>query len=261
MTYEVVARNFSEASENRIHSDEIAKKYGFKGALVPGVAVYGHLTYPLVASLGETWLGGSVGTVRLMKPAYHGDKLLVALASEGTHHTVTCHNADGELLAELKSELPDELPDELPEPHDLASFGTAYKHPERVVISWENVVPGQPFAPWEVTVTEEINAKYTDEVADVLPLYQQGYAHPHFLQSIANTALTNEYTMPTWMHVGTETRHRAAVRVGDTLTVKSATLERWERKGHEFIKAYVSLWRGDELTTDMLHTAIFKVAD
>ena len=31
-TYEVVARNFSEAHENKIHSDEIARKYGFKGA-------------------------------------------------------------------------------------------------------------------------------------------------------------------------------------------------------------------------------------
>ena len=42
--YQVIARNFSESSENRIHSDEIARKFGFRGALVPGVAVYGHLT-------------------------------------------------------------------------------------------------------------------------------------------------------------------------------------------------------------------------
>ena len=54
--YEVVARNFSESSENKIHSDEIAKKFGFKGALVPGVAVYGHLTLPLVDRFGENWL-------------------------------------------------------------------------------------------------------------------------------------------------------------------------------------------------------------
>ncbi len=256
MTYEVVARNFSEASENRIHSDEIAQKYGFKGALVPGVAVYGHLTYPLAAALGESWLACSVDNLRLIKPAYHGDTLLLALASEGAHHTVTCHNANGELLAQVTSEMPDELP----QPHDLATFGTDYKHPERVVIGWDNVIAGQPYAPWQVTVTPQINAKYTGEVADTLPLYENGLAHPHFLQSIANTALTNEYTMPTWMHVGTETRHRAAVRVGDELTVRSATLERWERKGHEFIKAYVSVWRGDELTTDMLHTAIYKVA-
>ena len=52
-TYEVVARNFSEANENKIHSDEIARKYGFKGALVPGVAVWGHLTHPLAERFGQ----------------------------------------------------------------------------------------------------------------------------------------------------------------------------------------------------------------
>ena len=76
--YEVTARNFSEASENRIHSDEIAKKFGFRGALVPGVAVYGHATYPLVEAFGEDWLGHSASAVRLLKPTYHGDALTVA---------------------------------------------------------------------------------------------------------------------------------------------------------------------------------------
>ena len=47
--YHVVARNFSTDSENRMHSDEMANRYGFQGALVPGVAIYGHLIKPLVA--------------------------------------------------------------------------------------------------------------------------------------------------------------------------------------------------------------------
>ena len=37
--YQVVARNFSTSSENRMHSDEMANRYGFQGALVPGVAI------------------------------------------------------------------------------------------------------------------------------------------------------------------------------------------------------------------------------
>ena len=66
--------------------------------------------------------------------------------------------------------------------------------------------------------------------------------------------------MPTWIHVGSETRHRLPVKVKDTLTVRSVPLERWQKKGHEFIRLYVSYWRGDELTTDILHTAIYKIA-
>ena len=39
--HNAVARNFAEASENKIHSDDIAKRFGFTGALVPGVTVFG----------------------------------------------------------------------------------------------------------------------------------------------------------------------------------------------------------------------------
>lgn len=37
---EIVAFNTAHASENRIHDDATAKRYGFAGGLVPGVDVY-----------------------------------------------------------------------------------------------------------------------------------------------------------------------------------------------------------------------------
>ena len=41
-TYTSIARNFSEESENRMHSDTEAQQYGFSRALVPGVGVWPH---------------------------------------------------------------------------------------------------------------------------------------------------------------------------------------------------------------------------
>ena len=114
--YEVTARNFSESSENKIHSDEIAKKYGFKGALVPGVAVYGHLVYPLVDQLGDGWLARSHDSLRLHKPAYHNDQLRLTTTIDGEARTVSCHNAEGTLLATLTS---DHTP--LPEPDEFVA--------------------------------------------------------------------------------------------------------------------------------------------
>ena len=55
-TYQVHAYNPSHESENRIHSDSVAKQFGFKGALVPGVSVFSYMTQPLVARFGEAWL-------------------------------------------------------------------------------------------------------------------------------------------------------------------------------------------------------------
>ena len=73
--YQVVARNFSTSSENRMHSDEMASRYGFRGALVPGVAIYGHLVKPFVDRFGASWLGDSCLEVKLIKPSDHGDQL------------------------------------------------------------------------------------------------------------------------------------------------------------------------------------------
>ena len=254
--YEVTARNFSEASENRIHSDEIAKKFGFRGALVPGVAVYGHLTHLLVKAFGKDWLAHSVDNLRLRKPAYHGEQIYFALASEGALHTVTCHDHEGELLAELTSEMPDQLPD----PEHPSILEGDYKHPERIEITWDAITPMQPFSPWQVVLDETLNRQYIEQVAESLPLYSDGIIHPHLLLSLANQALVREYVMPTWIHVGSETRHRQLLQVDDEIVIRSVPLEKWRNKGHEFIRLYVTFWRGDELTTDILHTAIYKVA-
>lgn len=250
---EVTARNFSASSENKIHSDEVAKKYGFRGALVPGVAVYGHLSRPLVQAYGAAWLGHSANTLRLLKPAYHGEKLLLALSQTEAGDLVTCHNPLGELLAEVKSS------DTLPELPDLSVLDAAPKPEQRVEISWQTVNPGETFVPWRFEISAEANQTYTQQVDDPQDLFSD-YAHPHLLQHLANAALVKEQVMPTWMHVGTDTCHRSALRVGDEVTVRSAVLDKWQKKGHEFIRIWVTLWRGDELTTDMHHTAIFKVA-
>ena len=41
--YAVVAYNSARASENKIHDDEVARRFGFSGGLVPGVDVYAYM--------------------------------------------------------------------------------------------------------------------------------------------------------------------------------------------------------------------------
>lgn len=254
--YNVVARNFSTATENKIHSDEIARRYGFKGALVPGVAVFGHLTYPLVERFGEDWLRQSLSNVRFHKPAYHEDALRINVSEDDTGLHVQCHNAEDVLLADLHASLPTEMP----APHDSSVFDGIVKDPTRVDMVWDTVQPMQPFSEWHFQVTADGNATYAEQITDPLPIYRH-IAHPHWQLSIANQALTREYLMPAWIHVGSEIRFRELVRVGDTLRVKAVPLEKWQRKGHEFVKLYLAYMRDDVLTTEIFHTAIFKVAE
>lgn len=255
-TYQVTARNYSEASENRIHSDDVARRYGFRGALVPGVAVYGYLTRPLVAQLGESWLARSASSVRFLKPAYDGDRLSVDLTQQDGRFEASCTNQAGDLLAQLESRA-----ESAPEPESQSVFEGEPKPNERVEMTWETVVEGQPFAPWHWQVTEDGNRTFADRVDDDQLLYRTA-AHPHWVLGIANRALVREYVMPTWIHVGSEVRFHALLKVGDTVEIRAVPLEKWERKGHQFVRLYLVYVRGGgEITTEIFHTAIFRVAE
>ncbi len=254
-TYTVVARNYSESSENRIHSDDVARKYGFRGALVPGVAVYGYLTRPLVERFGERWLSHSVSSVRFHKPAYDGDELEIRLEEVDGAHVTRCIDAAGVVLAEMSSRIPERLAD----PEDQSVFDRAAKSTGRVEMTWETVVEEQPFAPWHWQITEDGNRTYAARVNDDLPVYRTA-AHPHWLLGMANYALVREYVMPAWVHVGSEVRFRRLIRVGDTLEIRAVPLEKWERKGHQFVKLYLAYWRDGDLATEIVHTAIFRLA-
>jgi hypothetical protein len=59
--YQVEAFNTSKASENKIHDDAVARRFGFSGGLVPGVDVYGYMTHQPVARWGRAWLERGVG--------------------------------------------------------------------------------------------------------------------------------------------------------------------------------------------------------
>jgi len=75
--YRVKARNVSSSGENAIHDDETARRYGFRGALVPGVMVYAYMTQPLAAVFGGAWLSRGTASVRFVKPVLDGEELVV----------------------------------------------------------------------------------------------------------------------------------------------------------------------------------------
>ena len=256
-TYEITARNHSHTSENRIHSDDVAQRYGFRGGLVPGVAVFGYMTHPLVTELGEAWLGHGILNVRFLKPAYEGDRLHIALATSDATHAVTCRNDRNEVLAELSLTTPKTLP----EADARARLPAPSTRPARVDISASAIDIGVPFAPLRQTPSAEDNRTYAERVSDDLDVYRRGVLHPHLLQHWSNLALVQRFVMPAWIHVSSEMRFRRTLRVGDAVEIRAVPIEKWERKGHEFVKLYVAYVVNGEPATEVFHTAIYRVAE
>ena len=261
--YQITALNDALTSENRIHSDEIARKYGFTGALVSGVSIFGYLTHPLVATLGENWFRRSIAEVKFLKPAYEGDLLAIRLQplddTRQDCYRVSVSNTAGVLLAQLASQSITDLPPVDP----LADIRTDNVEPTRPEISWDLIEPGRPAPRYEFLVSEERQQEALTLMRDELEFYRHGIhslIHPYLLLKECNHALMRMFVLPAWVHVGSRLVLREPVRVGESLEVVTVPLEKWERKGHQFIRLYIAFRSASRVAIEVWHSAIFRLA-
>src|SRR5512133_865786 len=70
---ELAARNTAADSENKIHDDAEARRYGYAGGLVPGVTLYAYLTQIAVGYFGPAWLERGTADVSFRRPVYAGE--------------------------------------------------------------------------------------------------------------------------------------------------------------------------------------------
>ena len=91
INHTINAFNISADSENKIHDDSVAKRFGFQGGLVPGVEVYAYMTNPIIQYFGDSWLENGNAECKFMKPVYDGEQTQVKAVK----------NANSELLIEV----------------------------------------------------------------------------------------------------------------------------------------------------------------
>src|SRR4029077_590832 len=96
--YRVEAFNTAVASENRIHDDETARRFGFRGGLVPGVEVYAYMAHMPFERFGEAWLERGGMECRFLKPVYDGHVATISAAEDAAGLSLRVES-DGELCA------------------------------------------------------------------------------------------------------------------------------------------------------------------
>lgn len=262
--HQIIALNDAELSENQIHRDDIAAKYGFTGALVSGVNVFGYLTQPLVKAYGEEVLSKGIMDVVFVKPAYHEKSLSIRTenldsADHDRHHLTSAFDQDWALLAKLESWLPPDLPPI----SELASRVPGSEQQERVEISWDLIHLQRAAAAYLWQPTAEDNRQRIEVLQDDCEIYQREAApiHPYFLLDACNKALMRMFVLPAWIHTGSRLTLRRPIRTGQAVDVRAIPVQKWERKGHQFVKLYVAMWIDGEVAVEVEHSAIFKIAD
>jgi acyl dehydratase len=264
--YQIKARNTAQQSENAIHHDDVAQRYGFRGGLVPGVTVYAYLTEPIVAAFGSAWLQRGTASVRFVKPLFDGEELQVEGSIDprdtrgpgGLSFSVRGATTATPECATLTATLPAGSPT----PVNLAIYGSAplpETRPEATRAHLASLdVLGTPVTRYDEALAEEWLAR----VNDPLPIYRgrDGWVHPAFFLDQANRALRQNVRLGPWIHVGSVVRHLGGARVGDTLATRGRVRSLFEKNGREFVELDLVVVAGERRpVAHIRHTAIYRL--
>ena len=229
--YRVTARNTAIASENKIHDDAVARRFGFAGGLVPGVEVYAYMTHVPVEHWGRAWLERGSAECRFVKPVYDGQRAIVTgeIADGGLDIAV---ESDAGLCATGHAGMPAGSAALA----SIDSFEQTFPPATRPAADERTLAPGIPLGIAPFRATAEFLARYLADVGETHALYAgERLCHPGILLRLCNWALTQNVVLGPWIHAGSTVRNFAAARVGDELTVRAVVTANYERKGHQMV--------------------------
>jgi acyl dehydratase len=225
--YSVVAFNTARDSENKMHDDTVAQRYGFSGGLVPGVDVYAYMAHPAVARWGRAFLESGTLEGRFLKPVYDGETAVVS-ASETAEGLAIEVTSRGELCATGHAALTRTKPPSLSDFEAVVGGDPAARPPADET----TLAEGTPLGIRPLRLTPEGIARYVADVREADPLYvRESLSHPGLLPRLFNWALMHNVVLGPWIHVGSKVDHFAAARTGDELTVRARVTGNYERKG------------------------------
>jgi acyl dehydratase len=261
--YRVTARATGEAFENKIHENELARQYGFRGGLVPGVVVYAWMTRPVMEALGMDWLERGGFAARFARPIYYGEPATVEA-------TVTERTADRLAIEALARDRSNEVCaratftlDEGPaSPPPAARYPAAALPSARAPVTRE-ILAGQPVLGTPAGLVDREAARaFLDKVSDDWPPYAGPAApvHPGYYLDQANKALSLNVVVSPWVHVESEGRHFGVARVGERLETRARVDRLFEKKGHEFVELdCLLLAEGTRPVARVRHVAIYRL--
>ncbi|MEH2546178.1 acyl dehydratase [Bradyrhizobium sp. AZCC 2262] len=230
-TYRIQAYNTSKQSENKIHDDAVARRYGFSGGLVPGVDVMAYMMHLPVAKWGRAFLERGLIEARFVKPVYDGE-IAEATADESNDMLSIQVHSRGQLCATGSASLPASAPDV-----SLGDFKEVAAAAERKPVSatsyeldkWLGTAPRD----WAGEAARE----YLADISETDPIYaKEGLGHPGLLQRVMNKTLVDNAILGPWIHVGSRMQLLSAAKTGDVITARAKVVGNYDKKGHRFVE-------------------------
>jgi hypothetical protein len=229
--HRVSAYNLAKNSENKMHDDSVARRFGFQGGLVPGVDVFAYMTHMPVAKWGRAFLERGVMDGRFIKPVYDGE-LAVVTADDADGRLAIKVESRGELCASGHATLNASAPEVT-----LGDFQSVAAVAKREPVEANSYQTGTWLGIAPCTQGADAALGYLRDVRETDPLYaDQKIVHPGMLLRMMNWALMENAILGPWIHVGSTMQHLNAASVGAELSVRAMVTGNYERKGHKFVE-------------------------
>jgi acyl dehydratase len=232
----------------------VARQYGFRGGLVPGVTVYAYMVHPVVEVLGSDWVERGTMSARFASPCYEGE--LVTVEAEETQPAVLRLEARGE-DGTVRATGEATLPSAPPNPPALDDYPPASFPSARPAAGEEAFRASPVLGTIEATFRIDRAPDYLDEVADDHELWRH-VAHPGYLLRSANGILTANFRLGPWIHISSDAAHFRAVRDGERVSTRARVVDVFERRGHRFVILDVVLAVDRDAVMQVTHTAIYE---
>jgi hypothetical protein len=229
--YRVEAYNTAKQSENKMHDDTIARRFGFSGGLVPGVDVMAYMMHLPVAKWGRAFLERGLIEARFIKPVYDGE--ITDISGDERDGIISIEvESRGELCATGTASLPSAAP-----LFSVGDYPPTAPVGERKPVSAASYQLGQWLGSMPRTWAGEAADEYLAEVRERETIYvRESLGHPGLLQRVMNKVLVDNAILGPWIHVGSRMQLLNAAGRGDELIGRAKVTDNYEKKGHRFVE-------------------------
>jgi acyl dehydratase len=229
--YSVQAYNTAKLSENKMHDDQVARRFGFSGGLVPGVDVMAYMMHLPVKKWGRRFLERGLIEARFVKPVYDGE--IAYVTGEESDGVLSIEvESRGELCATGSASLPAAAPS-----ISIADFTETAATAERVPVNANSYQLGKWLGSVPRSWAGDAAREYLTDVRETDVIYtRDGLGHPGLLQRVMNKVLVDNAILGPWIHVGSRMQLLAASASGDELAAWAKVTGNYEKKGHRFVE-------------------------
>jgi hypothetical protein len=250
----LIAFNTATASENKIHDDAVASRFGFTGGLVPGVDVFAYLAHEPMAAWGRDWLSGGHMRARFHKPVYDGDPTTVTSEPDGPDAMSFTVSARGDLCAAGTA-----MRKGAPAPTTLLGIAPMPDMDARPPASLASLKVGHTLGTLRERYTREAGLEHIAAVRDDPALYDDGrIANAAWLLRRANYVLAENVKLGPWIHVESAIDMHSLLHDDDDLEVRAAVADNVDTKGHLMVILDVQMLTAGRLVMSCRHWAIYE---